>query len=68
MWMRRRFGPVFATGLGRIAGRLLSRPQALPADLVHQLIAKVGLDEGEVGAMSKDEAVARMRRYWTEGE
>jgi hypothetical protein len=42
--------------------------QALPADLVHQLIAKVGLDEGQVAAMSKDEAVARMQRYWTEGE
>lgn len=41
--------------------------EALPADLVHLLVSRVGLDETEVAAMSKDEAVARMQRYWTEG-
>jgi hypothetical protein len=40
---------------------------ALPADLVHLLIARVGLAESEVAAMSKDEAVGRLRRYWTDG-
>lgn len=40
---------------------------ALPADLVHILISRVGLDEAEVAKMSKDEAVARVRRYWIEG-
>ncbi|WP_156758267.1 cytotoxic translational repressor of toxin-antitoxin stability system [Actinokineospora pegani] len=40
--------------------------QALPADLVHMLISRVGLDESEVAVMSKDEAVARLQRYWTE--
>lgn len=40
---------------------------ALPADLVYLLIARVGVDEAGVARMSKDEAVARLRRYWTEG-
>jgi hypothetical protein len=40
---------------------------ALPADLVHMLISRVGLAEAEVAAMSKDEAVARLQRYWTDG-
>lgn len=41
--------------------------EALPADLVHLLISRVGLDEALVAGMSKDEAVARVQRYWTEG-
>jgi hypothetical protein len=41
--------------------------QTLPADLVHMLISRVGLKESEIAGMSKDEAVARLQRYWTEG-
>jgi hypothetical protein len=41
--------------------------EALPADLVYMLITRVGLDESEVAGMSKDEAVARLNRHWTEG-
>lgn len=41
--------------------------EALPADLVYLLISRVGLDEAQVAGMSKDEAVARVQRYWTEG-
>lgn len=40
---------------------------SLPAELVYLLISRVGIAEDEVSAMSKDEAVARMRRYWSEG-
>lgn len=40
---------------------------ALPAELVHLLISRVGLPETEVAAMTKDEAVSRLQRYWTEG-
>ncbi|MDP4507159.1 cytotoxic translational repressor of toxin-antitoxin stability system [Nonomuraea turcica] len=40
---------------------------ALPADLVHLLISRVGLDETEVAAMSKEDAVARLQKYWAEG-
>jgi hypothetical protein len=39
---------------------------ALPADLVYLLISRVGLDESEVAEMSKEDAVARVQRYWTE--
>ena len=40
---------------------------ALPADLAHLLLTRVGLAESEVAAMSKDDAMARLQRYWTEG-
>jgi hypothetical protein len=41
--------------------------EALPAELVHLLINRVGLDEAAVAAMTKDEAVARLNQYWSEG-
>ncbi len=41
--------------------------EALPADLVHLLLTRVGLTEAEVAAMSKGDAVARVQRYWAEG-
>ncbi|MEV5413955.1 cytotoxic translational repressor of toxin-antitoxin stability system [Thermopolyspora sp. NPDC052614] len=42
-------------------------PEALPADLVHLLIHRVGLDEKEVAAMSRVDAVARLQRFWIDG-
>ena len=42
-------------------------PEALPADLVHLLLTRVRLSEAEVAAMSKEEAIARMQRYWAAG-
>jgi hypothetical protein len=42
-------------------------PEALPADLVHLLISRVGLDEAEVAAMTEEEAVARLHKYWIDG-
>jgi hypothetical protein len=41
---------------------------ALPADVVHLLISRVGLGDTEVAAMTKAEAVERLNRYWTEGD
>lgn len=41
---------------------------ALPADLVHLLIRRVGLSDSEVAAMGRAEALDRLNRYWTEGE
>ncbi|WP_245776120.1 cytotoxic translational repressor of toxin-antitoxin stability system [Saccharopolyspora flava] len=41
--------------------------EALPAELVHLLVRRVGLDERVVAAMSKDEAVDRVQKYWIEG-
>lgn len=45
-----------------------ARPEALPADLVHLLLTRVGLAESEVAAMTKAEAVERLSRYWSSGE
>ena len=42
-------------------------PEALPVDLVHLLLTRVDLTESEVATMGKDEAVARLARYWSEG-
>jgi len=42
-------------------------PEALPAGLVYELINRVGLSDQEVAAMTKEEAIARMNRYWAEG-
>lgn len=41
--------------------------EALPADLAHLLINRVGLSDSEVAAMSKTDAVERLNQYWTEG-
>lgn len=41
---------------------------ALPADLVFLLIHRVGLTEDEVAGMTKEEAIARVRRYWETGD
>ena len=43
-------------------------PEALPAEVVHLLITRVRLGEDEVRAMSKDEAIARLQRFWVEGQ
>ena len=41
--------------------------ESLPLELVHLLIHRVGLTDPEVAAMTKDEAVSRLNRFWTEG-
>ncbi|MGW7292633.1 cytotoxic translational repressor of toxin-antitoxin stability system [Streptomyces xiamenensis] len=41
--------------------------EALPADLVHLLLHRVGLDEETVAGMTKNDAVARLQQYWTDG-
>jgi len=40
---------------------------ALPAELVYLLINRVGLGEADVAGMTKDQAIARLNRYWTTG-
>lgn len=41
--------------------------EALPAEVVHLLIYRVGLTESEVAALGREEAIARLHRYWSEG-
>lgn len=43
-------------------------PNALPADLVHLLINRVGLADDVVARMDRNEAVTRLQRYWADGE
>lgn len=41
--------------------------ESLPADLVHLLISRVGLTNAEVSVMSREDAIGRLQRYWSEG-
>jgi hypothetical protein len=41
--------------------------ESLPADLVFLLISRVGVTEAEVAEMSRDDAVARIQQFWSEG-
>ncbi|MER6561515.1 cytotoxic translational repressor of toxin-antitoxin stability system [Streptomyces sp. NPDC001027] len=41
--------------------------ESLPADLVYLLIHRVGLPEETVSALTKEDAVARLQRHWTDG-
>ncbi len=54
---------------GELPGRGAPEPprEALPADLVHLLIHRVGVGENSVAGMTKDEAVARLQTYWKDG-
>ncbi len=40
---------------------------ALPAELVHLLLSKVGLAEPEVAAMTRADAIATLQRFWSHG-
>lgn len=48
-------------------GAPMPPPTALPVELVHLLISRVGLPESDVARMTKADAVARVQRYWTDG-
>jgi hypothetical protein len=39
--------------------------EALPADLVHLLITRVGLAPTEVSGMTRESAIARLQEHWT---
>jgi len=40
---------------------------SLPVDLVHLLLHRVGLSEAEVAALSREEAIERLQRFWSTG-
>ena len=40
---------------------------SLPADLVHLLMTKVHLTEAEIATMTREQALAQLARFWTEG-
>jgi hypothetical protein len=41
-------------------------PEGVPVSVLRQLQTKVGLDAAEIAAMTKDEAIARLNKFWTE--
>ncbi|MBN9608980.1 MAG: cytotoxic translational repressor of toxin-antitoxin stability system [Actinobacteria bacterium 69-20] len=46
-------------------GRAPRPPDAIPAAVVHQLVAIFQLPEAEVAAMTRGEAIARLAELWT---
>lgn len=40
---------------------------ALPADLVNLLLTRVHLTEAEIAVLTREQAIARMQRYWASG-
>ena len=46
-------------------GEAETPPEALPADLVHLLIGRLRLTAAEIAGMTRDEAIARMQKYWS---
>ncbi|MEV5749966.1 cytotoxic translational repressor of toxin-antitoxin stability system [Actinoallomurus sp. NPDC052308] len=54
---------------GRKPARGASPPDKspLPAEMVHLLIARVGLSEKEVAEMTREEAIIRLQQYWLDG-
>jgi hypothetical protein len=48
-------------------GAPLLDKEALPAEMVHLLIARVGLSEKEVAEMTREEAIVRLQQYWIDG-
>jgi hypothetical protein len=61
------FWDCVSDGVRPTRGSAAIPPTALPADVVHLLISRVALTEAEVAGMTKDEAVERLQRYWTDG-
>ncbi len=41
--------------------------EALPAEVAYLLRERVRLSDSEIAALTKDEAIARLQRYWIEG-
>jgi hypothetical protein len=39
----------------------------LPTDLVHVLVSRVGLTHADIVGMTREQAISRLHRYWTEG-
>lgn len=41
--------------------------EALPAEVAYLLRDRVRLSDSEIAALTKDEAIARLQRYWAQG-
>lgn len=48
-------------------GAIPEPTEATPTEVVWQLLNRVGLSTDEVGHMTKEEAIARLQKFWTTG-
>lgn len=46
-------------------GRPVTHAEPLPSAVAYMLIHRVGLSEEEVAGMTKDEAIARVQKFWS---
>lgn len=53
-------------GIKPTRGQPESPGETLPADLAHLLVTRLRLSSEEIAEMSRDEAIARMREFWTQ--
>lgn len=44
------------------------RGEEIPIGVVHQLINRAGLTDAEVRALTREQAIARLNRFWSEQE
>jgi hypothetical protein len=44
-----------------------SAADPIPTEVVHMLLTRVRLAESDVARMTKEEAIARLNQYWTQG-
>jgi len=49
-------------------GQPAAPPEAIPSELAHLLIHRVGVTEVEVATMSKEQAIERLNAYWSAGD
>ncbi len=50
----------------RGGSRASENKEALPAELAHLLLTRVGLSEAEVASLTRAEAIAKIERFWTD--
>jgi hypothetical protein len=48
-------------------GGMAQPAEALPTEIAYLLRERVGLNDSEIAALSKDDAITRLQQYWTEG-
>lgn len=49
-------------------GRAPEPANAVPTEVLWQLINRVGLSSDEAGRLTREEAIARLQQYWTTGD
>lgn len=53
-------------GIKPSRGKIEPPKESIPLEVANLLIHRVGLSEAELAELTRDEAIARLNRYWTE--